>query len=111
MATGVVTTLAGSGAAGEVDGTGTQAQFNVPFVIAIDLWDNLYVADNTGNTIRKIDLSTGSAVVTTVAGSGGTGDANGTGTAATFNTPNGIVWSLDILYIADGGNNKVRQIQ
>jgi sugar lactone lactonase YvrE len=63
---GVMTTLAGSGTAAEVDNTGALAQFNGPDGIAYDGAGNLYVADAGGNKIRKIVIATG--VVTTYAG-------------------------------------------
>ncbi len=124
IATGVVTTLAGStaGTAGNADGTGTAATFNTPTGIAIDSSStNLYVATRSGNNIRKIVIATG--VVTTLAGSttGAAGNANGTGTAATFNAPGGL--AVDStgtnLYVADGpypsgaginSNQSIRQI-
>ncbi|MBI3793985.1 MAG: fibronectin type III domain-containing protein, partial [Nitrospinae bacterium] len=99
MSTGVVTTIAGSGAAGSVDGVGTGASFNGPTGIATD-GTNLFITDRTGNTVRKVVLSTG--VVSTVAGSGATGSADGTGTAATFSSPNGIVTDGKKVVISTG---------
>jgi sugar lactone lactonase YvrE len=53
---GVVTTLAGSGSAGSIDGNGTLARFYAPKAVAIDNSGNLYIADTYNNRIRKITL-------------------------------------------------------
>ena len=105
---GTVTTLAGSGSPGSADGAGTSASFRGPNGLAVDSSGNVYVADRDNNTIRKI---TSSGIVTTLAGSASPGSADGTGIAASFNSPAGV--ALDAsgnLYVADSGNQKIRKI-
>jgi sugar lactone lactonase YvrE len=107
---GVVTTLAGkTGVSGSTDGTGAAARFNWPEGIAVDASGNVYVADTSNSTIRKI---TPAGVVTTLAGTAGTyGSADGTGTAATFDSPQGIaVDASGNVYVADKGNSEIRKI-
>ncbi|MFM7009788.1 MAG: NHL repeat-containing protein [Betaproteobacteria bacterium] len=105
---GVVTTVAGATTAGYVDATGTAARFNNPNGIAVDASGNLYVADRYNNRIRKI---TPAGVVTTVAGGALSTYVDGTGTAAGFNDPAGVtVDASGTLYVADKGNNMIRQI-
>ena len=105
---GVVTTLAGSGAFGSTDGTGTAASFNLPHGVAVDAAGNVYVADYMNNKIRKISPA---GVVTTLAGSGAVGSTDGTDTAATFNHPPGVaVDAAGKVYVADWGNNKIRKL-
>ena len=70
---------------------------------------NLYVADYGNNLIRKIVISTG--VVTTLAGTGSAGSANGTGTSASFYQPDGIVTDKTNLYVVDNANNLIRKIE
>lgn len=103
---GAVTTLAGN-TAGYADGTGADARFLGPAGITIDSQDNLYVADNINNRIRKV---TQNGVVTTFAGSI-EGDANGNGTNAQFYGPQGITTDRQgNLYVTDAGNYKIRKI-
>ncbi|MBI5625946.1 MAG: IPT/TIG domain-containing protein [Nitrosomonadales bacterium] len=108
IATGVVTTLAGSGAVSSVDGTGTAASFTDPRGITSD-GTNLYLTDTSKSTIRKIVIATG--VVTTLAGSGAWSLTDGTGTAAAFFKPQEITTDGVSLYVADAFNSKVRKIQ
>jgi len=105
---GNVTTFAGTGAAGSTDGPVASATFNNPSGITIDGLGNIYIADTSSHTIRKIDTS---GNVTTFAGSGGAGYIDDTGTAAKFSMPGEL--SADILgniYVSDYGNNRVRKI-
>jgi prepilin-type N-terminal cleavage/methylation domain-containing protein len=106
---GVVTTLAGSGVAGFADNTGTSAQFNYPYGIAIDPSGNIYVSDRFNHRIRKV---TSAGVVTTLAGSGTLGYIDATGTGARFNYPYGIAFDpTGIIYVSDDGNYRIRKIQ
>ena len=108
---GVVTTLAGvANKPGSADGKGIAASFFSPRAVTADSLGNLYVADTGNNTIRMI---TTVGVVTTLAGSTGTvGSADGTGSAALFNQPQGIaVDSNGNLYVADTSNYTIRKGQ
>jgi sugar lactone lactonase YvrE len=108
--TGVVTTLAGSpGVIGSTDGTGTGARFFDPSGLALDSSGRIYVADSGNNTIREV---TTAGVVTTLAGSPRVvGFADGTGSAAQFDTPIGItVDSSGNVYVSDTANNTIRKI-
>ena len=109
IATGVVTTLAGTtGSSGSVDGTGAAALFATPRSITTD-GTNLYVADSYNSNIRKIVIATG--VVTTLAGTAGSnGSTDGTGAAALFNYPQGITTDGTNLYVADTDNCTIRKI-
>jgi Gluconolactonase len=105
---GTVSTFAGSGVAGFADGIGVAAQFNYPKGITIDNAGVIYVADASNNRIRKI---TSDGTVTTFAGSGVAGAANGIGTAAQFKYPTSIAADLyGNLFVADFSNNKIRKI-
>jgi len=76
--------------------------------VAVDQTGNVYVGDTGNHRIRKI---TQSGVVTTLAGSGKEGAADGVGTEASFKIPLGIALdSLGNIYATDVGNNKIRKI-
>lgn len=107
-ADGMVSTLAGSGTAGDLDGTGTSARFNNPSGIAIDAGGNLYVADTGNHKIRKV---TPDGVVTTIAGSSA-GFADGNALSARFLQPSDIAISQSgALYVVDTGNHRIRRIE
>jgi hypothetical protein len=108
--TATVSTLAGlAGVSGSSDGTGSGSRFNQPGGVAVDGAGNIYVADKSNNTIRKV---TPSGVVTTIAGlAGSTGTNDGIGSAARFYQPRGIaVDAATNLYVGDMMNNTIRKI-
>ena len=103
---GTVSTVAGS-VDGEMDGTGSAAEFGAPQGIVVDASGTLYVTDYL-STVRQI---TPGGVVTTIAGSTGAGHVDGTGTVARFSGPAGIaIDGAGNLYIADYGNGAIRKI-
>lgn len=105
---GVVSTVAGTGSVGDFDGAANVASFFGPFDIAIDLQGCIYVADSGNHKIRKIAPDSG---VTTIAGSGVAGYADGRGTSVKFKYPNCIeVASIGDLIVADSGNYRIRKI-
>jgi len=105
---GMVSTLAGSGSKGAVNGAGTSASFNGPTGVAVDTSGNVYVADCNNNLIRKIAPD---GMVATFAGSGAYGSDNGMGTAASGYWPAGIaVDDYGNVYVADCSNNLIRKI-
>jgi len=107
IAAGAVSTLAGS-TSGFLDGLGTAAQFNTPEDLVVDTAGNVYVADASNNRIRKI---TPGGLVSTFAGTGAYGSANGATSSATFGYPIGIaIDASGSLYVGDNGTNLIRKI-
>jgi sugar lactone lactonase YvrE len=96
--------------AGEKEGfaDGIPASFNTPSGLALDDHGNLYVADTGNNRIRKV---TTEGVVSTVAGDGSAGYADGPASSAEFNGPIGLaVDSQNSIYVADTYNDRIRKI-
>ena len=107
---GAVSTLAGQPLpSGTADGTGGAARFAGNHPIAADAGGNIYVADGTNHTIRKV---TPAGQVTTIAGAPGQlGLVDGSGSAARFSRPTGLaVDSAGNIIVADNGNHAVRKI-
>jgi sugar lactone lactonase YvrE len=105
---GVISTVAGNGVAGFADGPAASAQFDSPVGVAVDDKGNVFVADTYNDRIRKISSN---GQVTTVAGSGITGDNDGDSTSARFDTPTGVaVYPDGSLVVSDTGNDKLRKI-
>ncbi len=115
MATGLISTVAGNGARGANGkgdgGAATAASLDVFIDVAVDTAGNLYIAEQFGNRIRKVDVASG--FITTVAGTGGW-DSSGDGGAA---TAAGIVFPSSVavdgvgnLYIASQLNHRIRKV-
>ena len=106
---GIVTTIAGNGLPGLLDGTGINTQFNYPMGIAVDSENNIIIADSGNHSIRQI---TSAGIVTTIAGTNIAGLLDGTNRSARFNTPNGItIDSSNNIYITDSYNHSIRRIE
>ncbi|MGJ4752323.1 hypothetical protein [Leptospira kmetyi] len=99
-----VTTIAGSGTAGTLDGLGTAAKFNQPSHLVYDS-NKLYVTDTNSNNIKLVDLTTSPVTVTTIAGdpAGTSGNVvNATGTSAKLTKPVAVTLDGNFLYVVDG---------
>src|SRR5207253_2565847 len=111
--TGIITTFAGTGGTGFFGdgGPATSAQLWNPTGVAVDAAGNLFIADAANNRIRRVAAGTGT--ITTVAGTGdaGFGGDGGPATSAQLWTPTGVaVDAAGNVFIADGANNRVRQV-
>lgn len=105
---GQVQTFAGNGQEAFADGPASEASFNTPSGLAIDASGNLYVADTGNNRIRKI---TRQGMVSTIAGDGTAGYADGPAAQAQFNGPIGVaVNQAGDVFVADSYNDRVRLI-
>jgi sugar lactone lactonase YvrE len=112
-ATGVITTVAGSGTWGYNgdDGQTNAAEFPEPDAIAVDTSGNLFIADYSNNVVREVNQATGE--ISTVAGNGtyGYNGDNGPATTTELWGPMGVaIDSTGALLIVDMGNCRVRRV-
>ena len=119
-ANGTILTIAGTGQPGSSGDSGpaTAALLNQPSGIALDANGNSYIADTANHRIRRVNAVTG--IITTVAGNGFTNPVTGAGgysgdggpaTQAELNSPRAVAFDpAGNLYIADTGNNGLRQV-
>ncbi len=108
---GAVTLLAGSGTAGFADGAGNAAQFSRPTGVAVNnAGTQVYVADYNNQRIRMVTVPGG--VVTTVAGIGTIGTADGDISTAEFRNPFGVALDAprNLLFVSDQNNQSIRKI-
>jgi hypothetical protein len=111
-ATGIITTIAGTGVAGYSGdgGPATAAKLNGPLGLCMDASNNLYIADNANYRIRKLNCATG--IINTIAGTGSNGYSGdgGQATAANFSYPRDVVLdNSGNLYVTDCNNNRIRK--
>jgi hypothetical protein len=108
VTTGALQFWAGTGTAGFADGSPSSAQFNSPEGI-VSMGLGLVIVDSGNNRIRQ--FSQGNQQISTLAGSGTAGNADGTGAAASFNNP-GTLFRLSsgASFVLDRGNLRVRRV-
>jgi sugar lactone lactonase YvrE len=111
-ANGIITTVAGNGIAGYSGdgGAATGATLDSPDALAVDAFNNLFIADTQNNRIRKVCPN---GIITTVAGNGIKGDLGDGGPAAnaSLNLPHAVrVDSAGNLFIVEKNHNRVRKV-
>ena len=107
VANGMVSTLAGDGTAGLVNGAAASARFNYPQGIFVDSAGKVYVADTSNSAIRLIS----GGLVSTLAGDGTKGLVDGAAASARFDLPQGVaVDGNGLIYVGDRSNHSVRLI-
>ena len=96
---GKIYTVAGTGKRGKKDGPGKQAKLGAPKHICVDDADNVYIADEANDLIRKYNPKTGK--VSTVMGHG----------KVKLDYPHGVTWEKGKLYVVDTGHNRILRIE
>jgi uncharacterized protein (TIGR03437 family) len=109
---GTLQTAAGNGSRGSAgdEGAARLAQLNTPSACATDSGGNLFIADTANHAIRRVSPA---GVISTVAGTGAAGASgdDGAATAARLDSPRGVaVDDLGDIFIADTGNQRIRQV-
>ena len=100
-----VSTISGTGAAGNKDGAANVTQFNMPSAIAMSTDGKLYVADTLNNSIRVVETNGTSTTLEFKA------DGK-TLTSSLLNEPSDLIFSKDgTLYILDSGNQAVKKVK
>jgi sugar lactone lactonase YvrE len=100
--------LSGNGQPGFADGPAAEAAFQYPYAVAADAAGTVYVADYRNHRIRKVAPD---GTVSTLAGSGTAGYAEGQGAAAQFSSPRGLaIDAAGNLYVVDTGNARIRRV-
>ncbi len=109
VTTGAVSLIAGQrDAAGFADGVGAVAQFNEPYDLVLDTDGTLVVSDFVNHRIRRVALD---GTVTTIAGTGATGHADGEAATAVFSSPQGMaIDAAGNIYISELGNSVIRKM-
>ncbi len=114
IATGIISTVAGTGSAGSTGdgGQAIAAKLNYPVGLAVDATGNVYIGDGVNNKVRKVTIATG--IITTFAGTGiaGLSGDGGPATSATLNAPQGLaVDGSGSVFVADMFNHRIRKIE
>ncbi len=113
-ATGIITTVAGNGTAGDTGdgGPAEEASLNLPADVDVDDAGNVFIADQNNHKIRRVDAVTG--IIKTIAGNGTpgfSGDGQGPATQAQLHAPVSVaVGSEGSVYISDSRNLRIRRV-
>lgn len=108
-----IVTYAGNGTAGSSGngGAATSAQLNMPTGVALDASGDLFIADSNNNVVREVNVSNQNIQVVAGTGTASFSGDGGSGTSAALNSPRGVAIStLGGLFIADSGNNRIREV-
>lgn len=107
-ATGITITIAGTGAAANINGVGTAAAFNQPDGVTY-FSGRLYVSDLLNYNIRTVDLNSGNFTVSTLSGSTW-GNSDGASGTAQFKKPHQIAIDGSYAYVTDEDTHSIRRV-